>query len=117
MATDGTFEYGLGQVTPSSIDVQPPSSGNDWVVFIGYTSGNDGRQFDIEFRFSNTPATMTYDGENPSKDYVSLKDFICPPWSRCFHMYVHVQMILSVKIIPSVINMVSIDKWSLYGRE
>ena len=72
MSTNGTLEYGLGQVTPSSIEVLPPSPGSDeWNVFTSYTSGNNGRNYDIEFRYCNAPASITYAGENPSKDYVS----------------------------------------------
>jgi hypothetical protein len=115
VATDGTFEYGLGQVTPSSIDVQPPSSGNDWVVFIGYTSGNDGRQFDIEFRFSNTPATMTYDGENPSKDYHLLASapFGIPGISPVVEEYVDVAGIPGIIIL--VLLIVAVATYVIVG--
>ena len=76
MATDGSFQYGLGQLDPTSFDVsQSNPASNSWIVKIIYGGGNDDRQFDITFTYdgANQQPSMTYSGESPSKDYVSSK--------------------------------------------
>ena len=74
MGTD--FQYGLGQLDPTSFDVsQSNPASNVWIVKINYDGGNDARQFDITFTYdgANQQPSLTYSGESPTKDYVSSK--------------------------------------------